>query len=100
MRGQHSSVAKMEGGGASPPDSGRRLRLHPSSFLTVLSWFLKLNSAAFFWSLANLFSYLDTFFRVGLMNFPLKSLTAMFFVDLKIPLSHFKLHIIFLGFTE
>merc|ERR1719468_536632 len=48
-----------------------------SFFLTVLSWFLKLNSAAFFWSLANLFSYFETFFNVGLMNFPLRSLTAM-----------------------
>ena len=38
-----------------------------SFFLTVLSWFRKLNSAAFFWSLANLFSYFDTFFNVGLM---------------------------------
>merc|ERR1719468_974336 len=49
-----------------------------SFFFPVFSWFLKLNSAAFFCSLANLFSYLDTFFRVGLMNFPLKSLTAIF----------------------
>merc|ERR1712173_431959 len=48
-----------------------------SFFLTVLSWFRKLNSAAFFWSLANLFSYFDTFFNVGLMNFPLRSFTAM-----------------------
>ena len=38
-----------------------------SFFFTVFSWFLKLNSAAFFWSLANLFSYLETFFSVGLM---------------------------------
>lgn len=38
-----------------------------SFFFTVLSWFLKLNSAAFFCSFANLLSYFDTFFRVGLM---------------------------------
>ena len=38
-----------------------------SFFLTVFSWFLKLNSAAFFWSFANLFSYFDTFFNVGFM---------------------------------
>lgn len=37
-----------------------------SFFLTTLSWLRKLNSAAFFCSLANLFSYLDTFFKVGL----------------------------------
>lgn len=37
-----------------------------SFFFTTFSWFLKLNSAAFFWSLANLFSYLETFFNVGL----------------------------------
>merc|ERR1739848_236938 len=30
-----------------------------------------------FWSLANLFSYLDTFLRVGLMNLPFMSLTEM-----------------------
>ena len=38
-----------------------------SFFLTVFSWLRKLNSAAFFWSLANLFSYLETFLREGLM---------------------------------
>jgi len=38
-----------------------------SFFLTCFSWLRKLNSAAFFWSLANLFSYFDTFFRVGFM---------------------------------
>merc|ERR1719419_2041872 len=48
-----------------------------SFFLTVLSWVRILNSAAFFCSLANLFSYLETFFSVGFMNFPLRSLTAM-----------------------
>lgn len=37
-----------------------------SFFLTTLSWLRKLNSAAFFCSLANLFSYLETFFSVGL----------------------------------
>lgn len=37
-----------------------------SFFLTTFSWLRKLNSAAFFWSLANLFSYLDTFLSVGL----------------------------------
>merc|ERR1712127_1179281 len=36
-----------------------------------------LNSDAFFCSFANLFSYLETFFRVGLMNFPRRSFTAM-----------------------
>merc|ERR1712198_139969 len=41
----------------------------------VLSLFLKLNSFAFSCSLANLFSYADTFFRVGLMNLPRRSLT-------------------------
>lgn len=65
-----------------------------SFFLTTLSWLRKLNSAAFFCSLANLFSYLETFFSVGLTlkrksvayigisgmfywtyNLPLKSLT-------------------------
>lgn len=38
-----------------------------SFFFTTLSWLRKLNSAAFFWSLANLFSYLETFFSGGLM---------------------------------
>ena len=38
-----------------------------SFFLTVFNWFRKLNSAAFFWSLANLFSYFETFFSEGLM---------------------------------
>lgn len=38
-----------------------------SFFLTCLSWLRKLNSAAFFCSLANLFSYLETFFSVGFM---------------------------------
>jgi hypothetical protein len=37
-----------------------------SFFLTTLSWLRKLNSAAFFCNLANLFSYLETFLRVGL----------------------------------
>ena len=48
-----------------------------SFFLTVLSWFRKLNSAAFFCNLANLFSYLETFFKVGLMYLPRKSFTAI-----------------------
>jgi len=48
-----------------------------SFFLTVFSWVLMLNSEAFFCSFANLFSYLETFFRVGFMNFPLRSLTAI-----------------------
>ena len=43
-----------------------------------LSWFANANLAAFSWSFANLFSYLETFFRVGLMNFPFMSLTDMF----------------------
>merc|ERR1719336_795157 len=58
-----------------------------SFFLTVLSWFRKLNSAAFFWSLANLFSYFDTFCNVELIN-------------LKIFFPAFKLHIIFLRFAD
>lgn len=37
-----------------------------SFFFTTLSWLRKLNSAAFFWSLANLFSYFETFLSVGL----------------------------------
>lgn len=36
-----------------------------SFFLTTLSWLRKLNSAAFFCNLANLFSYLETFLSVG-----------------------------------
>lgn len=43
-----------------------------SFFLTCLSWLRKLNSAAFFWSLANLFSYLETFFSVGFMLIAVK----------------------------
>lgn len=38
-----------------------------SFFFTCFSWLRKLNSAAFFWSFANLFSYFDTFFKVGFM---------------------------------
>lgn len=38
-----------------------------SFFFTTFSWFLKLNSAAFFCSLANLLSYFDTFFKAGLI---------------------------------
>merc|ERR1719312_692004 len=43
----------------------------------AFSWLAKANLAAFSWSLANLFSYLDTFLRVGLMNLPFMSLTEM-----------------------
>lgn len=46
-----------------------------SFFLTTLSWLRKLNSAAFFCSLANLFSYLDTFFKVGLTLLKRKNFT-------------------------
>merc|ERR1739838_1239737 len=43
----------------------------------AFSWLAKANLAAFSCSLANLFSYLDTFFSVGLMNLPFMSLTDM-----------------------
>merc|ERR1719312_2467126 len=43
----------------------------------AFSWLAKANLGAFSWSLANLFSYLDTFFRGGLMNLPFMSLTEM-----------------------
>merc|ERR1712107_811982 len=43
----------------------------------AFSWLAKANLAAFSCSLANLFSYLETFFRVGLMNLPFMSLTEM-----------------------
>merc|ERR1719264_651758 len=45
--------------------------------LDCFSWLAKANLAAFSCSLANLFSYLETFFRVGLMNLPFMSLTEM-----------------------
>merc|ERR1711997_915125 len=41
----------------------------------ALSWLAKANLAAFSCSLANLFSYLETFLRVGLMNLPFMSMT-------------------------
>merc|ERR1719197_1915469 len=43
----------------------------------AFSWLAKANLAAFSCSLANLFSYLETFFRVGLMNFPFMPLTEL-----------------------
>merc|ERR1712212_717594 len=43
----------------------------------AFSWLAKANLAAFSYSLANLFSYLETFFRVGLMNLPFMSLMEM-----------------------
>merc|ERR1712212_209505 len=43
----------------------------------AFSWLAKANLAAFSCSLANLFSYLETFFRVGLMNLPFMSLTEI-----------------------
>merc|ERR1719312_600287 len=43
----------------------------------AFSWLAKANLAAFSCSLVNLFSYLDTFLRVGLMNLPFMSLTEM-----------------------
>merc|ERR1711935_191270 len=43
----------------------------------AFSWLAKANLAAFSCSLANLFSYLDTFFSVGLINLPFMSLTDM-----------------------
>merc|ERR1719431_324142 len=45
--------------------------------LDCFSWLANANLAAFSCSLANLFSYLDTFLRVGLMNLPFMSLTEM-----------------------
>merc|ERR1712224_126578 len=42
-----------------------------------LSWFANANLAAFSCNLANLFSYLETFLRVGLMNLPFISLTLI-----------------------
>merc|ERR1719167_936766 len=45
--------------------------------LDCFSWLAKANLAAFSCSLANLFSYLETFLRVGLMNLPFMSLTEM-----------------------
>ena len=44
----------------------------------ALSWLAKANLAAFSCNFANLFSYLETFFNVGLMNLPFISLTDMF----------------------
>merc|ERR1719481_1022886 len=46
-------------------------------YLDCFSWLAKANLAAFSCSLANLFSYLETFLRVGLMNLPFMSLTEM-----------------------
>merc|ERR1719367_2128381 len=43
----------------------------------AFSWLAKANLAAFSCSLANLFSYLETFLRVGLINLPFMSLTEM-----------------------
>merc|ERR1711931_375532 len=45
--------------------------------LDCFSWLANANLAAFSCSLANLFSYLLTFFSVGLMNLPFMSLTEM-----------------------
>merc|ERR1712020_722363 len=59
----------------------RRLLLRPRSAMIYLiylslafSWLANANLAAFSCSLANLFSYLDTFLSVGLMNLPFMSL--------------------------
>ena len=46
----------------------------PGYLSFAFSWLAKANLAAFSWSLANLFSYLDTFLRDGLM---LKECTGM-----------------------
>merc|ERR1719370_2141303 len=46
-------------------------------YLDCFSWLAKANLAAFSCSLANLFSYLETFLRVGLMNLTFISLTEM-----------------------
>merc|ERR1712107_638032 len=43
----------------------------------AFNWLAKANLAAFSCSLANLFSYLLTFFKVGLMNLPFMSDTEM-----------------------
>merc|ERR1740119_67802 len=45
--------------------------------LDCFSWLANANLAAFSCSLANLFSYLLTFFKVGLMNLPFMSETEM-----------------------
>merc|ERR1719400_1388997 len=45
--------------------------------LDCFSWLAKANLAAFSCSLADLFSYLETFLRVGLMNLPFMSLTEI-----------------------
>merc|ERR1719270_1631559 len=45
--------------------------------LDCFGWLAKANLAAFSCSLANLFSYLETLLRVGLMNLPFMSLTEM-----------------------
>merc|ERR1719270_211109 len=45
--------------------------------LGCFSWLANANLAAFSCSLANLFSYLETFLREGLMNLPFMSLTEM-----------------------
>merc|ERR1719188_2214295 len=46
-------------------------------YLDPFSWLEKAYLVAFSCSLANLFSYLETFLRVGLMNLPFMSLTLM-----------------------
>lgn len=55
-----------------------------SFFLTTLSWLRKLNSAAFFCNLANLFSYLETFFNVGLTLKCIKEFSVRFPVWLRL----------------
>merc|ERR1739838_962400 len=42
----------------------------------AFSWLAKANLAAFSCSLANLFSYLDTFFRVSLLNWRSRRMTS------------------------
>merc|ERR1719264_2011640 len=64
-------IVHCHGGGGGGDDVG-------AGYLSfAFSWLAKANLAAFSWSLANLFSYLETFLRVGLMNLPFMSDTDM-----------------------
>merc|ERR1712241_1384692 len=56
---------------------GMFLKAVKYTFYFAFSWLANANLAAFSCSLANLFSYLETFLRVGLMNLPFMSLTEM-----------------------
>merc|ERR1712241_1626433 len=56
---------------------GMFLKAVKYTFYFAFSWLANANLAAFSCSLANLFSYLETFLRVGLMNLPFMALTEM-----------------------